>query len=152
MHIYIYTYIFCVIRRKTSANASVCICDATLIVGYLILERLMWINGHLRINVRRAMVKINSNGTTFFFFNLGPHPQHYGGSQTMAMGQLRASAAGLCHRCCNAKSLTHCVGPGIKPTTSWILVGFVTSKPQGEFQVILHFIQLFFYHSYSRLF
>ena len=26
---------------------------------------------------------------------------------------------------CNARSLTHCVRPGIKPTSSWILVGFI---------------------------
>ena len=28
--------------------------------------------------------------------------------------------------------LTHYVRPGIKPTSSWMLVGFITSEPQGE--------------------
>ena len=32
----------------------------------------------------------------------------------------------------NARSLTHRVGPGIEPVSSWILVGFVTTKPQQE--------------------
>ena len=34
----------------------------------------------------------------------------------------------------NAGSLTHCVRPGIKPTTSWFLVGFVSVTPQQELQ------------------
>ena len=32
----------------------------------------------------------------------------------------------------NAKSLTHWVRPGIKPSSSWILVGFVSAAPQQE--------------------
>ena len=34
----------------------------------------------------------------------------------------------------NAISLTHWARPGIKPTSSWILVGFVTTEPQRELQ------------------
>ena len=34
----------------------------------------------------------------------------------------------------NARSLTHWEGPGIKPTFSWILVGFVSFAPQWERQ------------------
>ena len=34
----------------------------------------------------------------------------------------------------NTGSLTHQVGPGIKPTSSWILVVFVTAEPQWELQ------------------
>ena len=34
----------------------------------------------------------------------------------------------------NARFLTYWVGPGIKPTSSWILVGFVSTEPQQEFQ------------------
>ena len=33
----------------------------------------------------------------------------------------------------NARSLTHWAGSGIKPTSSWILVEFVTAEPQQEF-------------------
>ena len=34
----------------------------------------------------------------------------------------------------NAGSSTHCERPGIKHTSSWILVGFVTTEPQWELQ------------------
>ena len=33
----------------------------------------------------------------------------------------------------NARSLTHGVGPGIEPVTSWLLVGFLSSEPRQEF-------------------
>ena len=64
------------------------------------------------------------------------------GSQ--ARGLIRAVAAGLHHRemrvesvtyttdHSNAGSLTHWARPGIEPETSWFLVGFVTTEPQGE--------------------
>ena len=32
----------------------------------------------------------------------------------------------------NARSLTHWVRPGIKPATSWFLVGFVSTAPQRQ--------------------
>ena len=32
----------------------------------------------------------------------------------------------------NAKSLTHWARPGIEPTSSWVLVRFVTTEPQWE--------------------
>ena len=65
---------------------------------------------------------------------------------SQARGQIRAAAAGLQpqqHQIQvassiyttphgNAGSLTHWVGPGIGPTSSWILVGFVTAKPRQE--------------------
>ena len=34
----------------------------------------------------------------------------------------------------NARSLTHCVKPGIELVTSWFLVGFVSAAPQWELQ------------------
>ena len=36
----------------------------------------------------------------------------------------------------NARSLTHWLRLGIKTSSSWILVGFVTTELQGEFQHI----------------
>ena len=33
----------------------------------------------------------------------------------------------------NMGSLTHCARPGIKPASSWLLVGFITAEPQEEF-------------------
>ena len=62
-------------------------------------------------------------------------------------GRLGAAAANLCHSQAmwgpswsathttihgNAGSLTHWLRPGIKPRSSWILVGFITTEPQRE--------------------
>ena len=41
---------------------------------------------------------------------------------------------------CNARSLMHWVGPGIEPASSWILVGFITTKPLWN----QSFVSLFF--------
>ena len=65
-----------------------------------------------------------------------------------ARGQIRAVAASLCcsHSSVgiwassvtytaaygNTRSLTHWTRPGIKPSSLWILVRFVTTEPQGE--------------------
>ena len=77
---------------------------------------------------------------SFFLFCLfRVTPAAYGSSQ--ARVQIRATAAGLCHSHSNVRSepplqptlqltgmpdpLTHWASPGIKPQSSWILVGFV---------------------------
>ena len=39
----------------------------------------------------------------------------------------------------NAGSLTHWVRPGIEPTSSWVLVGFITAEPQQELLLWLLF-------------
>ena len=67
----------------------------------------------------------------------------HGSSQVR--GPIGAAAAGLCHshsnarsNSClwlhtahsNARSSTHWARPVIKPTSSWILVGFITTEPQ----------------------
>ena len=47
----------------------------------------------------------------------------------------------------NAGYLTHCAEPGIRPTSSWILVGFITAQPQREllyFTSCLCFLSMFF--------
>ena len=83
-----------------------------------------------------------------FFLLLGPALVAYGGSQ--ARCQISAAAASLCHSVSNTGSqdvsanytathgntvsLTHWSRPGIEPTSSWILVGFVTTEPQWELQ------------------
>ena len=61
-----------------------------------------------------------------FVFRAAP----YGGSQ--AKGQTGAVAASLHHSHSNAGSLTHWARPEIKPTSSWILVGFVSAVPLRE--------------------
>ena len=66
----------------------------------------------------------------------------YGSSQ--ARGPTVAAAAGLCHGCSNAGSLTQWVGPGIEPVSSWILVGFVTTEPQRELpEMSFKFMQIY---------
>ena len=52
-----------------------------------------------------------------------PQPQQLG---TWAMSATYATAHS------NTGSLTHWVRPGIEPTSSWILAGFITTEPQQE--------------------
>ena len=81
----------------------------------------------------------------FCFFRATP--MAYGSSQ--ARDQIRAVAASLHHSKHgiqamtttyttthgNARSLTHYVRPGIKPTSSWILVRFITAELQLLFLI-----------------
>ena len=46
--------------------------------------------------------------------------------------QIRALSATYTVAYGNAGSLTHWTGPGIEPTSSWILVEFVTDEPDGN--------------------
>ena len=87
---------------------------------------------------------IDVSTSVFFSVFLGLHP--CGGFQ--AKGQIRAVAAGLHHSHSNARSelclwptpqftgntgsLTHWAWPGIEPTSSRILVRFVTTELQQE--------------------
>ena len=82
----------------------------------------------------------------FYFLLFGAAPAAYGSSQ--ARGRSRAAPAPLHHSHSNlenratsvtyttvqgnARSLTYCVRPGIKPASSWVLVGFVIAEPQQE--------------------
>ena len=50
----------------------------------------------------------------------------------VARDQIRAVAAGLHHSRSNARALTHWVEPGIKPTSSWILVGLLPPIHNGN--------------------
>ena len=59
-------------------------------------------------------------------------PAACGGSQ--ARGQIGAVAADLHYSHSNTGSLTHWSRPGIKPSTSWFLVGFVSAEPWQELQ------------------
>ena len=86
---------------------------------------------------------------SFFVFCLfRAAPKAYGSSQ--ARGRIGATAAGLHHSSRqrqiraasaihttahgNTGSLSHWVRPGIEPTISWFLVGFVSSEPRWKFQ------------------
>ena len=83
-----------------------------------------------------------------FFLLFRAAPEAYGGSQ--ARGLIGATAAGLHHshsKCRiramyaytaahgNTGFLTHWAKPGIKPATSWFLVGFVSASPLRELLV-----------------
>ena len=82
--------------------------------------------------------------TSLFLFCLfRATPEAYGGSQ--ARGWIGATAMPQPQQCGiratsviyttahgNAGSLTHWVRPGIEPTSSWILVCFITIEPQWE--------------------
>ena len=83
----------------------------------------------------------------FIFCIFRAAPVAYGGSQ--ARGLIQAVATSLHHSHSNAGSraasatytaahgntgsLIHWVRPGIKPTSSWVLVGFITTEPQWDF-------------------
>ena len=51
---------------------------------------------------------------------------------SQARGQIGATAADLHRSSSNPGSLTHWARPGFKPTSSWILVGFISTEPQKE--------------------
>ena len=66
----------------------------------------------------------------FFFVSSRATPSTYGGSQ--ARGLIGATSATYTTAHNNAGSLTHWVRPGIEPSTSWFLVGFVSAAPRRE--------------------
>ena len=77
----------------------------------------------------------------FIFFFLGPYLWHM---EVLRLGveskpqplqcQIRAVSSTYTTSCSNAGSLTHWVRPGIEPTSSWILVRFVSAVTQWELQ------------------
>ena len=75
---------------------------------------------------RRGLLGFCFLGFFFFLSFFRATPAAYGGSQ--ARGLIGAVAAGLRHS--HTRSLTHQAGPGIKPSTSWFLVGFASTMPQ----------------------
>ena len=83
-----------------------------------------------------------SSNSLFFFFLFRAAPMAYGSSQ--ARDLIEAEPGGLeKHRIWamsatytmthgNSRSLTHWVRPGIKPMSSWTLLGFITTEPWWE--------------------
>ena len=73
-------------------------------------------------------VRVHSfSGFWFCFFCCRAAPATHGAPQ--ARGQIRAAGASLHHSHRTARSLTHRARPGIKPASSRILVGLVTTEP-----------------------
>ena len=65
----------------------------------------------------------------FNFFRAAPTA--CGSSQ--ARDRIEPAAASLCPQPQQFNPLTHWARPGIEPASSWIIAGFVTTKPQQEF-------------------
>ena len=91
--------------------------------------------------------KLRDNSGSLFFFFLGPHMQHM--QDFMLGGLIRAAAAGLCHSQATRdlsqvhdlhhSSQQHCILNLLSRARDWtdipwILVRFVSTKPQQEFQ------------------
>ena len=121
----------------------------------------MWngTDGYMAVRLHYSWRTLSLENPLLFFFCLlsfwGPHPQY------MEVPRLQVSLE-LCCSCqpmpepqqrqiqaapvtyttahCNAGSLTHWVKPGIKPATSWFLVGFVSTAPWQELQESTAFI------------
>ena len=70
-----------------------------------------------------------------WFFLGGAHPHHMEVPRLGVQLELQLPAYTKAHG--NIRSLTHWMGPGIKPTSSWILVRFVTAEPQEDLQVYI---------------
>jgi len=86
---------------------------------------------------------------------LGPHPRHM---EVPRLGvksepqpqqhQIQVESVTCTTAHSNAGSLTHGARPGIKPASSWILVGLVTTEPQWDLSV--HYLESVI-HSLSLL-
>ena len=68
----------------------------------------------------------------FFFFFLGLYPQHMEVLRPGVRVELPLPTYTTAHS--NARSTTHWTSPGIKPASSWILVRFISTAPQGKLQ------------------
>ena len=79
-------------------------------------------------------------------------PTAYGGSQ--ARGQIRATpqpqqhqirAESVTHITAhgNVRSFTHWTRPGIEPTNSWFLIGFISAVPQRKLPSFTHWLLLY---------
>ena len=104
----------------------------------------------LRQNLRSPSSQVKGTYVLFFpfLFLFRVTPTTHGSFQ--ASGQIRATAVSLCHSHSNvgseprlqptpqlnAGSLTHWMRPGIDPTSSWTLVGFIFAQPKLELQNI----------------
>ena len=85
-----------------------------------------------------------------YFFFLGPHLWHVEVPRlgvelelqlqllaTPQQHQIPAASATYARAQGSAGSLTLWARPGIKPTFSWILVGFVTAEPQWKLPIMI---------------
>ena len=112
-----------VISNLMSTKIWKCVCGVCVCV----LENIT--NGEMVFSRCFSLARCWSCGWLVCLF-LGSHPEPYGSSQVR--GWVRAVATGLHHSHSNVGSLTHWARPEIKPTSSRILVWFVTTAPPWE--------------------
>ena len=103
----------------------------------------MWqVIATIEATVKKLNIFLSFSFLFSFLFFFRATPIAYGSSQPR--GRIRAVAASLCHSHCNtgskihlhptpqltaARSPTHWMRPGIEPTSSWILVRFISAAP-----------------------
>ena len=66
----------------------------------------------------------------FLSFFQGPHPRPMEVPRLRVKLELHLLATATVHS--NTGSLTHWVGPGVEPVSSWMLVGFIPAEPPQE--------------------
>ena len=86
---------------------------------------------HDPLKTEREIRKWRADSSQEIFVSLlGPHLRHMEVPRLGVQLELQLPAYTAAHG--NAKSLTHWARPGIEPTTSWFLVGFVSAAPRRE--------------------
>ena len=88
-------------------------------------------------------IPLSYEAFSLFLSFLGPHLWHR--EVPRLGGQIRAAAAGLCHSKAGSslicdihhsswqhQILNPLMGPGVQPTSLWILVGFIFAEPLGN--------------------
>ena len=104
--------------------------SSTLSLAYLSFKIYLY----LKLKLSYICVYIYIYRYIYIFCFSGPHLQHMEVSRLGAELELQLLAYTTAHS--NDRSLTHQAGSGIKPMSSWILVGFVTAKLLWELQAI----------------
>ena len=80
---------------------------------------------------------------SFFFLFLGPHMGNMEVPRIMIRLELQLPTYATAHS--NTGSLAHWARPRKETTSSWILVGFITPKPQWELQNQVFFFLAFWF-------